>query len=281
MLVCYSFVKSFFKHRPAENRLTFMDTWQWAVLLSAALAAGFVDAVVGGGGLIQVPALFSVFPQSSAVNAATLFGTNKLSGIFGTAAAAWRYAKQVPMPWHVVLPGALAALVFSVLGAWAVTVLPSEFLRKLLPWILLAVWLYTLAKKDLGGRDVPRLSRRAERWAGLALGALLGFYDGFFGPGTGSFLVFALVRWLGFDFLRASASSKVINVACNVGALALFVPTGHVIWAVGLAMAVCNVAGSQLGSALAIQRGAGFVRGVFIVVVFALILRTGFDAYLR
>jgi uncharacterized protein len=256
-----------------------MEPWQWGVLLTAALGAGFVDAVVGGGGLVQVPALFSVFPQSSGLSAATLFGTNKLSGIFGTTAAAWRYAKQVPMAWHVVLPSAVAALIFSVLGAWAVTVLPSAFLRKLLPWILLAVWLYTLAKKDLGSTHTPRLSRRAEMWMGVALGALLGFYDGFFGPGTGSFLVFALVRVFGFDFLRASACSKFINVACNVGAPALFVPTGHVLWAVGLSMAVCNVAGSQLGSAMALKKGAGFVRAVFIVVVFALILRTGVDAY--
>jgi uncharacterized protein len=258
-----------------------VDTWQWGVLLSAALAAGFVDAVVGGGGLIQTPALFSVFPQASGVPAATLFGTNKLSGIFGTTAAAWRYAKSVQVPWRAVIPGALAALVFSILGAWAVTVLPSEFLRKLLPWVLLAVWIYTLVKKDLGGTHTPRLSARAQVWAGAALGALLGFYDGFFGPGTGSFLVFAFVRFFGFDFLRASAASKLINVACNVGALALFIPTGHVMWAVGLGMAVCNITGSQLGSAMALQRGAGFVRVVFIVVVFALILRTGYDAYLR
>ncbi|MFM2397940.1 MAG: hypothetical protein RL341_97 [Pseudomonadota bacterium] len=258
-----------------------MEPWQWGLLLAAALGAGFVDAVVGGGGLIQTPALFSVFPAASGVAPATLFGTNKLSGIFGTTAAAWRYASSVAVPWRAVIPGAIAALIFSVLGAWAVTVLPSEFLRKLLPAVLLVVWLYTLFKKDLGGTHAPRLSRSAEVWVGAGLGALLGFYDGFFGPGTGSFLVFAFVRVFGFDFLRASAASKLINVACNVGALALFIPTGHVMWAVGLAMAVCNVAGSQLGSTMALQKGAGFVRFVFILVVFALILRTGYDAYVR
>jgi uncharacterized protein len=258
-----------------------VDPWQWGVLLAAALAAGFIDAVVGGGGLIQTPALFSVFPAASGVPAATLFGTNKLSGIFGTTAAAWRYARQVDVPWRAVIPGAAAALVFSVLGAWAVTVLPSEFLRKLLPLVLLAVWLYTLFKKDLGGTHAPRLSERAQLLAGAGLGAVLGFYDGFFGPGTGSFLVFAFVRVFGFDFLRASAASKLINVACNVGALALFIPTGHVMWLIGLSMAACNIAGSQLGSAMALRKGAGFVRIVFILVVFALILRTGYDAYLK
>jgi uncharacterized membrane protein YfcA len=258
-----------------------VDAWQWGVLLAAALAAGFVDAVVGGGGLIQTPALFSVFPSASGVPAATLFGTNKLSGIFGTTAAAWRYAKSVQVPWRVVVPGASCAFVFSLLGAWAVTVLSSEFLRKMLPFILLAVWLYTLAKKDLGGTHAPRLNARQEMLVGAVLGAVLGFYDGFFGPGTGSFLVFAFVRVFGFDFLRASAASKLINVACNVGALTLFIPTGHVMWLIGLSMAVCNIAGSQLGSAIALKKGATFVRFTFLLVVFALILRTGNDAFMR
>jgi uncharacterized membrane protein YfcA len=255
-----------------------LELWQIALLAVAAFGAGFIDAVVGGGGLVQVPALFSVLPNAPA---ATLFGTNKLAGIWGTAWAAVRYARSVPMAWRPALAGAAAALVFSFVGAWGVTVLPSEFLRKLLPWVLGAVWIYTLLKHDLGSTHAPRHSARGQMLWAVVLGAVLGAYDGFFGPGTGSFLVFAFVRVLGYDFLRASASAKVINVACNLGALALFLPGGHVIWLVGLMMAACNLTGSQFGSRMAIAKGSGFVRWMFIIVVGALILRTTWDAYLR
>ncbi len=244
------------------------------VTLASGLA-GFVDAIVGGGGLILVPALFAVHPG---VAPATLFGTNKGAAVWGTAWATVQYARRVTMNGRTLGPAALAALLASFAGAWLVTQVPAMGLRRALPLILLAVLLYTLARKDLGRVHAPRHAPGAERAWAVGIGALVGFYDGFFGPGTGSFFVFLFVRVLGYDFLHASAGAKLLNTATNVAALALFASTGHVWWATAAVMAVANVIGSLLGARLALRRGAGFVRGVFIVVVGALIVRTGWDA---
>ena len=151
----------------------------------------------------------------------------------------------------------------------------------MLPFVLLAVLAYTLVKKDLGKHHAPRFEGRAETLVACSLGLVLGFYDGFFGPGTGSFLVFLFVRWLGYDFLHASASAKLINTATNLAALALFAYKGHVWWHFALTMAVANVVGSLAGTRLALKHGSGFVRWVFIAVVSGLILKTGFDAFLK
>jgi uncharacterized membrane protein YfcA len=244
----------------------------------ASLGAGFVDAIVGGGGLVLVPSLFAALP---ATHPATLFGINKSASIWGTAMAAVQYSRRVELRWRALLPAAAAGFAGSFTGAWAVTVISPGYLRKLLPVVLLAVLGYTLAKKHLGRDHVPRFSGRAEAWAASAIGITLGFYDGFFGPGTGSFLVFLFVRWLGYDFLHASASAKLLNTATNLAALILFAAKGHVWWHFALALAVANVAGSLLGTHVALRHGAGFVRSFFIVVVFVLILKTGYDAFLR
>jgi len=244
----------------------------------ASLLAGFVDAIVGGGGLILVPALFAMFP---ATHPATLFGINKSASIWGTGMAALQYSRRVQLSWAALLPAALAGFAGSLAGAWTVTVVSPDFLRKLLPLVLLGVLGYTLAKKELGRHHAPRLSGRAEALAAAAIGLVLGFYDGFFGPGTGSFFVFLFVRWLGYDFLHASASAKLLNSATNLAALILFAIKGHVWWHFALALAVANVVGSLVGTHIALKHGAGFVRGVFILVVFALIVKTGYDAFAR
>jgi uncharacterized membrane protein YfcA len=247
----------------------------WAMLLGAALLAGFVDAVAGGGGLIQVPALFAGLPKESP---ATLFGTNKLASIFGTANAARRYLREVDLSWAVVLPAAAAAFLFSFAGAAVVAWLPKEVVRPLVLWLLIAVAAYTWMKPDFGRQQrKPHVSARLTLPVALLAGALLGFYDGFFGPGAGSFMIFAFVRLFGMDFLHASASAKIVNAATNAGALLLFVPSGHVLWALGLGMAVCNIAGAQFGSRLAIRHGSGFVRAVFLVMTTALIAKIGWD----
>ena len=248
------------------------------IVTIASLLAGFVDAIVGGGGLILLPALFTVFP---AAPPATLFGTNKAASVWGTAAAAAQYAKRVDMRWSTLLPAAAAGFAGSLGGAWLVTMVSSAYLRKVLPFVLLAVLIYTLAKKDLGHTHAPRFSGHTETVVACCIGLVLGFYDGFFGPGTGSFFVFLFVRWLGYDFLNASASAKLLNTATNLAALGLFAYKGHVWWHFALAMAVANVVGSLLGTRLALKHGSGFVRVVFIVVVSALILKTGFDAFLK
>ena len=151
----------------------------------------------------------------------------------------------------------------------------------ILPIILLALLAYTLAKKNMGQLHEPRFQGKKEALVAAAMGLLIGFYDGFFGPGAGSFFVFAYVRLLGYDFLNASASAKLINVATNFSALVLFAMHGHVWWHLALAMAVSNIVGSLIGTRLALKHGAGFVRQVFILVVLALICKTGYDTWLR
>jgi uncharacterized membrane protein YfcA len=248
------------------------------IVMLASLLAGFVDSVVGGGGLILIPALFAVFPTAQP---ATLFGTNKGAAIWGTAFASWQFARRVELRWAALLPAVGAGFVAAFAGAWLVTVVPPDFLRRLLPGILLVVLVYTLYKKDLGRIHAPRFSGVNEAWVAAAIGALIGFYDGFFGPGTGSFLVFLFVRVLGYDFLSAAASAKLVNTATNVAALILFTLKGHVWWHFVLLMALANVLGSLLGTHMALKHGTDFVRTFFIVVVSALILKTGFDAFVR
>lgn len=246
------------------------------MLLAAALFAGFVDAVAGGGGLIQVPTLLVALPAESP---ATVFGTNKLASIFGTGNAALRYARRIALPWSIALPAAAAAFLFSFAGAMAVTWLPKDVVRPLVLGLLVAVLAYTVIKPGFGVVSGSRLTPVLERRWALWVGAALGFYDGFFGPGAGSFMIFAFVRIFRLDFLHASSAAKVVNFATNAAALAYFAPAGHVLWVLGLAMAVFNIAGALLGARLALRHGSGFVRGVFIVVASLLIARLGYDSF--
>lgn len=242
----------------------------------ASLVAGFVDAIVGGGGLILLPSLFALYPSTTP---ATLLGLNKATSVWGTAAAGMSYGRRVDLRWVPLCVGASFALVGAFAGAWVVTRTSPDFLRRILPFVLLAVFLYTLWRKDLGQIHSPRFAGAAESGALGVLGLVVGFYDGFFGPGTGSFFVFLLVRWLGYDFLHASASAKLLNTASNLAALSLFAWTGNVWWHVVVVTATANVLGSLLGTWLALKHGAGFVRVFFIIVVGALLIKTGWNAY--
>jgi uncharacterized membrane protein YfcA len=248
------------------------------VVSLASLLAGFVDSIVGGGGLILVPALFATFPST---HPATLFGTNKGASVWGTAIATVQYSKRVNLPWQSLGPAAAVCFASSLGGAWLVTVISPEYLRKALPLVLVIVLIYTLAKKQLGRHHAPRYTGRREAVIASAIGSIIGFYDGFFGPGTGSFFVFLLVRLLGYDFLHASAGAKLLNTASNLAAIILFALKGHVWWHYVLVMAIANILGSLTGTHLALKHGTGFVRGFFIVVVSALILKTSYDAFLR
>lgn len=247
------------------------------VTLASALA-GFVDSIVGGGGLIFLPALFAVYPSAPP---ATLFGTNKSASVWGTSFAAWQYSRRVQVQWRVMLPAAGVAMTGAFIGAWWVTQVSPAFLRQALPFVLMAVLGYTLMRKDMGREHAPRFEGRAELWATCVVGVVIGFYDGFFGPGTGSFFVFLLVRWLGYDFLNASVAAKLLNLSSNAAALVLFALKGHVWWHLALPLALANVAGGLLGTRMALKHGAGFVRGMFIAVVSALICKTSYDAFLR
>lgn len=251
---------------------------EFLLVTLASLLAGFVDAIVGGGGLVLLPALFAAYPTA---HAATLFGTNKSASVWGTALASVQYVRRVDLRWRTMLPAMALSFAGALAGAWLVTLIAPDFLRKLLPAVLLLVLVYTLMKKELGRHHAPRYAGRQELLAASTVGLLIGFYDGFFGPGTGSFFVFLFVRWLGYDFLHASAGAKLLNLSSNLSALLLFALKGHVWWHFALTLALANIVGSLLGTRLALKHGAGFVRGVFIVVVSALILKTGYDAFLR
>ncbi len=240
----------------------------------AAFCAGFVDAVVGGGGLIQIPALFAAFPSTLP---ATLFGTNKLASIVGTASAAVQYARRVAIPWGVAGPGALAALVGAWFGARAVAWFPPDILRPVILLLLVLVAIYTFMRKDLGATSRERAHGTAAVAIAVAVGGVIGFYDGFFGPGTGSFFIFLLVRFLGMDFLRASVTAKILNVATNLAAIGFFAFNVELLWRLGVVMAVCNLSGAVVGSRLALRHGAGFVRRMFLFVVSVLIAKLAYD----
>jgi uncharacterized membrane protein YfcA len=246
------------------------------ITLASALA-GFIDASVGGGGLLLVPALFATYPTALP---ATLLGTNKSASMWGTLFSAWRFQQQIPLQWRALRFGALCALLGACAGAYTLTLLSPQLMRQALPLLLLAVLIYTLKNRQMGQAQQPRYSGRAQMWAMGGCGAVMGFYDGFFGPGTGSLLVFLLVRILGFDFLQASAHSKVLNLASNMAALAWLGWQGHVLWAIFLPIALANIAGSWLGTRMALRHGTGYVRWLFILVVAALLLKTTRDALL-
>ena len=253
-----------------------IELTQLTVLAIPSLFAGFIDSVVGGGGLIQIPAIFSVLPKELP---ATLFGTNKIASVFGTANAAWRYSRRVKMPWGTTLPAAAAAFACSYLGAMSVAWLPRELLRPMILFLLIGAAAYTFWKKDFGSLHRPQHAGRQEFLFALGVGGAIGFYDGFFGPGTGSFLIFLFIRFFGFDFLHASAASKIVNVATNLAAISYFVPNGFYLPLAALIMASLNVAGSIIGTQLALRHGSGFVRKVFLVVVCALILKFAWDTF--
>lgn len=242
----------------------------------AALFAGFIDAVVGGGGLIQVPALFSLYPDTVP---AKLFGTNKISSLIGTSNSAIRYVRSVRMPWSATLPAAGAAFVFAYLGSMSVAWLPRDLLRPMILVLLIGAAVYTFRRKEFGTSHQPRHHGRHEFFRALLLGAVIGFYDGFFGPGAGSFLIFLFIRIFGFDFLHASAASKVVNVATNLASIGFFIPNGYYLPLAALIMAAANLIGSFIGTHMALRRGSGFVRRLFLGIVCLLIVKFAWDTF--
>ena len=241
-----------------------------SILCSLAFCAGLIDAVVGGGGLIQIPALLNAFPTAPP---ATVFGTNKIASVCGTSLAARSYMGRVSIPWSLVLPAAVSAFVMSFLGAAAVSFVPQASMRPLVLVLIIAMAIYTFVKKDFGAIQRPIEIGTRERVLSIIIGGGIGFYDGIFGPGTGTFLIFLFIRYFAFDFLQASASAKFVNIATNVAALMFFIPSGHVLYAIALPMAAFNMLGSFTGTWVAIKRGAGFVRILFLCLLIVLIAK--------
>ena len=249
-----------------------------AFLTIAAGLAGFIDAAVGGGGLIQLPALLVGFPGAPIT---TLLGTNKLASCAGTTFAAGHYIRSRVLPWREMVAPVLAAMVGSLAGAALAYLAEKQFEALLRPAILLlmvGMLAFTLLRPDLGRLHAPRFGLRHQRGLAILIAAVMGLYDGFFGPGMGTLLIFFFVTILGFDFLRASALAKAVNWASNVAALALFLSRGSWMPLLALCMAIANAVGGHLGARVAIAKGNRWLRLVFIVVVSALIVRLGLSA---
>ncbi len=252
---------------------------QGIILAGVAFLAGMIDSIVGGGGLIQLPGIMAVLPGVPVV---FLLGTNKLSSSFGTGLSVNQYARKMPIEWKKVLPMAALAFCTGIGGALTAIAVPNQWLRPLVLVLLIAVLIYTILKKDLGATIRQVLfSRKKQLILSLLAAAVIGFYDGFFGPGTGNFLILALISIYGMDFLNASASCKIINLATNIGALILFGSAGTIYVGLGLMMAVFNMAGAFIGVRLAILKGSQFIRILFIFIVTGLIIKQGIDFFIN
>ncbi|MBF6125884.1 TSUP family transporter [Nocardia brasiliensis] len=254
-----------------------MQIGDWAVLITAATAAGWVDAVVGGGGLIILPTLFLVAPT---IAPQTALGTNKLAAVAGTAASVLTFARKVPMQWRVLVPAAGIAAVTAGIGAAAVSLIDRDLFIPIVMVVLVGVAVFVTLRPSIGVTLATHAPTRRKVILTIALAAgLIGCYDGLLGPGTGTFLIITFATLLGTEFVRAAAMAKVINCGSNVGALIFFGLTGHILFLLGAAMAVGNVAGAIVGSHMALRNGAKFVRVVLLVVVVAMVIRLGWQQF--
>ena len=245
-------------------------------LLAASFFAGFIDSIAGGGGLIQLPALLIGLPKSET---AEVLGTNKLSAVFGTTTAAALYRKQIKPDPKILIAMGLPAFLGSAGGAVLASKIPTSSMRPMVLVLLIIVAVYTWFKPDLGKfENLRHLPKRRVQIAAIA-GVLIGFYDGVFGPGTGSFLMLILVASLGYAFITASAIAKVVNVATNVGAIMVFGINGAVLWQIGIILGIANITGAVIGARLAIKGGSTLVRKVFLLVTVALIVKVGIATF--
>ena len=238
--------------------------------------AGFIDAVVGGGGLIQLPALLVTLPNSPLP---TVFGTNKIAALSGTTIAAFQYAKRIKFNIKLLAVISIASFIASYFGAKIVSIINPATLKPIILVILIAIAIYTFIKKDLGKIETKQLTLSRQLISGAAIGLVIGFYDGFFGPGTGSFFVLAFVVILGFEFVQASAYAKIVNCMTNISALIVFVRQGNYIIGIAILMAIFNITGSIIGSKMALKRGNSFIRIFFLGIVTIMILRYGYDVF--
>lgn len=244
------------------------------LLIPLAFVAGIINATVGGGGLIAVPGLFAVLPHTPP---ATLMGTDKFSAVLGHAFASRQYARQLALPWKLVIPAALTAFVGSYLGARAIAYLPVHWVRPGIILLLVGMLTYTWFKPSFGQENTSQPLTRKELLLGLPVGFAIGFYDGIFGPGTGSFLIFLFVRIFHFDFLRASACAKVVNMATNLAALCFFLPLGMVIYHLAIPMGIASIAGAWVGTHFALRGGNTWIRRLFLILALCLLAKLVYE----
>ncbi len=253
-----------------------MATSTIILLCLAAFAAGFVDAIVGGGGLIQAPIALILLPQFAV---STVMGSLKIPAFSGTSFAAFQYLKKVKLQWKLLSIMMLVAVSAAFAGSELLTLVHNDFMKPVLFIVLAMVAIYTFIKKDFGLHAQKEYSPAKQIILGIVISLMIGFYDGFIGPGAGSFLVLAFITILGFDFLHASAHAKMVNLATNFGSIMLFLLKGKIIWAIAIPMAICNAIGGSLGAKLAINKGNKFIRIFFLVIVLGTLLRFGYDVF--
>ena len=255
-----------------------METYIIIILCIASFFAGFVDAIVGGGGLIQTPVALILLPNWPV---SSIIGSLKIPAFSGTSFAANQYLKKVQMNWKLLIIMAITAFCAAFLGSNLLTLVSNDFMKPLLLVVLTLIAIYTFAKKNFGIHQEKNFSPTKQLVLAIILSICIGFYDGFIGPGTGSFLVLGFVTLLGFDFLHASANAKMVNLATNFGSICLFVLKGKIIWAIAIPMAICNALGGFIGAKLAIKKGNGFIRIFFLVVVILALIRFGYDVFFK
>ena len=253
-----------------------MENYILILLCFAAFIAGFVDAIVGGGGLIQTPVALILLPNLAV---ASIVGSLKIPSFSGTALAANQYLKKVEMNWKLLSIMAIVAFISAFLGSNLLTKMHNDFMKPMLLVVLSLIAIYTFIKKDFGTHTVKNLSEKKQLFLAIIFSSVIGFYDGFIGPGTGSFFVLAFVTVLGFDFLHASANAKMVNLATNFGSICLFIVKGKIMWAIAIPMAICNAFGGWVGAKLAIKKGNGFIRVFFLIVVIGTLMRFGYDVF--
>jgi uncharacterized membrane protein YfcA len=253
-----------------------METSILILLCIAAFAAGFVDAIVGGGGLIQTPMGLILLPN---LPVATIIGTLKIPSFSGTFFAAFQYMKNVKMDWKLLIIMMLLAVPSAFAGSTLLIYVSNDFMKPLLLVVLSLLVIYTYAKKNFGQHTDKSHSVKQQMLYAVLISFFIGFYDGFIGPGTGSFLVLAFITLLGFDFLQASANAKMVNLATNFGSISLFIIKGKIIWMIAIPMAICNAIGGFLGAKLAINKGNQFIRIFFLIVVIGTLIRFAYDVF--
>jgi hypothetical protein len=257
-----------------------MIEWTDIVLLCmAAFCAGFVDAIVGGGGLIQLPAALVILPQFPV---ASVIGSLKIPAFSGTAFAAWQYVRKVSINWILLTIICVVAFFASYSGSLLLSKVSNGFMKPVLLVVLTGVAIYTYTKKDFGQHYEERsLSFKQQLQLALPISLVIGFYDGFIGPGAGSFFMLAFVAFLHFDFLHASAHAKMVNLATNLGSVTLFLVKGKIIWLIALPMAAANSLGGFIGAKLAISKGNRFIRVFFLIIVVGILLRFCWDVFIK
>ena len=255
-----------------------METYLIIILCIASFFAGFVDAIVGGGGLIQTPVALILLPNYAV---SSILGSLKIPAFSGTSFAAYQYLKKVQMNWKLLFIMAISAFCAAFVGSNLLTKVSNDFMKPVLLVILTLIAIYTFRKKNFGQHQIKEFSENKQIIFAIIISLCIGFYDGFIGPGTGSFLVLAFVSVLGFDFLHASANAKMVNLATNFGSICLFVLKGKIIWAIAIPMAFCNAFGGWVGAKVAIRKGNGFIRIFFLIIVVGTLLRFSYDVFFK